>query len=902
MPEPVRYCEFCESEQCECSSEEDDSDDDDDSVESVVIESDEELPTLESGSDTEEEEDSVVAISKTTADSHFSSEVAGHVTRTEATAEPKVFKVTLQNKRILLIKAKQAEVSEAKQPAYDDAEELAVLRMYASGSDDPLCLHSQSEDEDDENKSDGDDECDHIREPEVTATRLEGETLLLTPELAQQWQQLTFEQFLQSVPVKRLRGLDRNAWTQFHANHKEKTFNMETRERKVLTQDTPFAKHLAEWNEELQLPILPSKFNLPNVLRDLQNDDHPKAAEVYINLSRGAIVLPQEAADSLNYTEVENYRPKNELLKRQRLKEMQRHFDEGFVQYWEDLGKEHGKEAIGEPRNIHALGTQPKNEQVCRLTLDASGRSLDPGQVSVNEAAPDYPCHYPKYQHVTSAMSRTGCIARADDSDAFLLIPIRPSQYKHTCCRDPRNGRIMAFRRLPLGFKASAAIQQNILVAHIRAFRRLLRQRGLRTAGKDPVFEKPWPYIKPNPKGHELSASPGYSDDVGLVNTSWASGWFSMIIFLMMKFEWGIKQGFKEGKTDGPAIAAMFIGFLFNCRAMTLALHEERLIKMRTRLKPFALKDPECERTIGEGRSLIGVLIFACAVVLLGKAFLAGALEVVQIADRKTPGQKAPDSQPWKGSKESRHDARMWYNLLETMTVRSACIGIRRRKFPFPAFSDASFAGWCWACMGILRSGVYPEEWKDKIGHHSELREIFITELETFCVVLIAREIFPRCRGMIFEGYADNIGTVYMVNKLSTRSKRTRPMIHEILWRAAAYDVEIHYDHVPTERNSLTDAGTRIKDKDFASHVKAFEAVHTKSWCKAANEQFPPQPAARPELVDKIPIVHEGIFDSLQLDLRELAVMAREWQQFGANADNRDAAAAFMQGDVTKGC
>ncbi len=105
----------------------------------------------------------------------------------------------------------------------------------------------------------------------------------------------------------------------------------------------------------------------------------------------------------------------------------------------------------------------------------------------------------------------------------------------------------------------------------------------------------------------------------------------------------------------------------------------------------------------------------------------------------------------------------MWLELLETMAVRSACIGIRRRKFPFPGFSDASFAGWCWACMGILRSGVYPESWKDRIGHHSEFREIFITELETFCVVLMSREIFPRCRGMTFEGYADNLGTVYKV-------------------------------------------------------------------------------------------------------------------------------------------
>ena len=56
-------------------------------------------------------------------------------------------------------------------------------------------------------------------------------------------------------------------------------------------------------------------------------------------------------------------------------------------------------------------------------------------------------------------------------------------------------------------------------------------------------------------------------------------------------------------------------------------------------------------------------------------------------------GRKAPDSQKWKGSKESRHDAKMWLELLETMAVRSACIGIRRRKFPFQGFSDASFAG-----------------------------------------------------------------------------------------------------------------------------------------------------------------------------------------------------------------
>ena len=89
------------------------------------------------------------------------------------------------------------------------------------------------------------------------------------------------------------------------------------------------------------------------------------------------------------------------------------------------------------------------------------------------------------------------------------------------------------------------------------------------------------------------------------------------------------------------------------------------------------------------------------------------------------------------------------------------------------------------------------------------------------------------------------------------------------------------------------------QEKDFASHVKAFEEVHTQAWCKSVQEQFPLQQPARPELADKIPLVHEGIFEDLRLDVRELAAMAREWQQFNAN---RDAAAAMLQEDVTKQC
>jgi hypothetical protein len=79
--------------------------------------------------------------------------------------------------------------------------------------------------------------------------------------------------------------------------------------------------------------------------------------------------------------------------------------------------------------------------------------------------------------------------------------------------------------------------------------------------------------------------------------------------------------------------------------------------------------------------------------------------------------------------------------------------------------------------------------------------------------------MFPKCRGMIFEGFADNLSTVYMLNKLSTRSARCRPIVTEILWLAVAWDVEISYKHIPTDINVLSDYGTRQDGRHARSTV-----------------------------------------------------------------------------------
>ena len=115
--------------------------------------------------------------------------------------------------------------------------------------------------------------------------------------------------------------------------------------------------------------------------------------------------------------------------------------------------------------------------------------------------------------------------------------------------------------------------------------------------------------------------------------------------------------------------------------------------------------------------------------------------------------------------------------------------------------------------------GCWPDYWVDLVGTRSDLAEIFITELEVYAIVRQARSIFPHCRGMRFEGYSDNLGAVYMMNKLSSRSKLCRKLVEEILWLAVAYDVEIAFQHVPTEQNCLTDGGTRQADSDLIGSV-----------------------------------------------------------------------------------
>ena len=96
-----------------------------------------------------------------------------------------------------------------------------------------------------------------------------------------------------------------------------------------------------------------------------------------------------------------------------------------------------------------------------------------------------------------------------------------------------------------------------------------------------------------------------------------------------------------------------------------------------------------------------------------------------------------------------------------------------------------------------------------------------------------------------------------VINNFSTRSSACLPIIQEICWLAAVFDVELVIEWIDTHSNVFPDLLSRRYDDSFdqeewdrlfALHAPSPEEV--KYW----TEQWPPQNPARPELRPHVPV------------------------------------------------
>jgi hypothetical protein len=120
----------------------------------------------------------------------------------------------------------------------------------------------------------------------------------------------------------------------------------------------------------------------------------------------------------------------------------------------------------------------------------------------------------------------------------------------------------------------------------------------------------------------------------------------------------------------------------------------------------------------------------------------------------------------------------------------------------------------------------------------------------------MCRRLFPRCVGCKLVVSVDNLPVVRMVNKFSTRSSACLPILQEICWLAALFDVELEVVWIDTKSNVFPDLLSRFHDpetdREEWEHALALYAPSpgevefwTSQWPPAS---VPPRPELRPHV------------------------------------------------------
>ena len=115
-----------------------------------------------------------------------------------------------------------------------------------------------------------------------------------------------------------------------------------------------------------------------------------------------------------------------------------------------------------------------------------------------------------------------------------------------------------------------------------------------------------------------------------------------------------------DEKTMGPATALQFAGITLDTVSMEVRLPDDKLDKCREQLSFF------CSRksvTLKELQSLIGLLNFACSVVVPGRAFLRRFIDLTKGIWQPTYHVRL--------TKESKHDLHMWLEFLSAYNGKS---------------------------------------------------------------------------------------------------------------------------------------------------------------------------------------------------------------------------------------
>lgn len=273
-------------------------------------------------------------------------------------------------------------------------------------------------------------------------------------------------------------------------------------------------------------------------------------------------------------------------------------------------------------------------------------------------------------------------------------------------------------------------------------------------------------------------------------------------VFLLLCNYLGIPMA--PEKNEGPATTIAFTGIKLDSVKMEARLPKEKIAKCCELISVFLQRK---KVTLREIQSLTGLLNFACAVVIPGRAFLHRLIDL-------TIGIKAPHHKI-KLSKEVKEDLKVWKTFLAQFNGRSIFLSDTWvNSNTLNLYTDASGALGFGAVFGSKWCyGEWPDSWR-----HSN-----IAFLEFYPIVLSLFLWGHKMQNRRILFLTDNEAIVHVINKQSCRDKSLMFFVWKMVLASLTHNIVFNAKHIPGVTNKLADALSRLQVHTF----KQLAPIHT---------------------------------------------------------------------------
>ena len=249
-------------------------------------------------------------------------------------------------------------------------------------------------------------------------------------------------------------------------------------------------------------------------------------------------------------------------------------------------------------------------------------------------------------------------------------------------------------------------------------------------------------------------------------------------------------------KTMGPSTYLPFLGIDLDTVNMVACLPDDKLKKASDLLRQFLHRD---KVQLKELQSLIGVLNFACTVIVPGRAFLRRLIDL-------TIGVTKPHHHI-RLTREVKLDLHLWLDFLSDFNGKAFFIDQRFLNGDYlQLFTDAAGGiGYGALCGAEWFSGLWPPEWQSRN----------ITALELYPIVAAVGTWGGYWRNKSVCFYTDNEALVAIINKQTTREVHTMELIRLLVLLCLTFNVNFVARHIPGRKNTLADKLSRCQVEEF---------------------------------------------------------------------------------------